>query len=275
MSLEETQQLQRFGVSPLKGLKGICPKIHLLQGKGIRLLAVTESTLQKAMELELRKAGIKILSDANAPDAGLFTVTISIEHVEDFPLFNVGATVSLSQHVGLLRDPKLRTRSSTWPLFPTPITYCARLNDLRDLPKNIVVNQSKRFCNDYLAANPKAQVKKRKARTGTIDAIPDDKMTWVKCTNPQCEAEYEMGLKAYYKTVQKRLDPRSLMTPALICEKCSKPSLYQANKCGNPNCGIVFLRGSVPNDFADRCPECGRSDTEEYRKKRSRERNLR
>ena len=248
------------------------PKVHLFPREGVHLPLVTESTLQKAMVLELRKAGIKILSDANDPDAGLFTVTISIEHVEGFPLFNVGAAVSLSQHVGLLRDPKLRTRGSTWPLFPMPITYCARLNDLQDLPNNIVINQTKRFCNDYLAANQKAQVKKRKARTGTIDSISDDRMTWVKCTNPQCEAEYEMGLKAYFKAVEKHLDPRSLMTPALICNKCGKPSIYKAFKCGNPNCQIVFFSGSVPNDFSDRCPECGRSEVEENRKKRARER---
>lgn len=271
ISLEEKQQLRRFGVSTLKGLTGVCPKVHLFPREGIRLLVVTENTLQTTMELELRKAGIKILSDANDPDAGLFTLTITIDKVEDFPLFSVGAGVSLSQHVGLLRNPKLRSHGSTWPLIPTPITYCVRLNVLEGLLKDIVADQSKKFCNDYLAANQRKQVKERKARAGTIDSIPDDKMTWVKCNNPQCKAEYEMSLKAYYKSVQKRFDPRTVMTPALICEKCGKPSLYKACKCGNPDCAVVFFCGSVPNDFFDRCPECGRSETEEIRKKRKRE----
>ena len=208
MSLEERPQLQRFGISTLKGLTGVCPKVHIFPHEGVQLPLVTESTLQTAMELELQKAGIKILSDANDPEAGLLTMTIMIDEVEGFPLFSVGAVVSLSQHVGLVRNPKIQTRGSTWPLNPTPITYCARLNALEDLLKDLVVDQSKKFCNDYLAANPKAEVKKRKAHIGTLDRIPDDRMTWVKCDNPQCKAEYEMGLKAYYKAVEKRFDPR-------------------------------------------------------------------
>lgn len=103
---------------------------------------------------------------------------------------------------------------------------------------------------------------------GTIDDIPDDKMVWVKCNNPQCKAEYQMGEKSYHKAVQARMDPRSLATPALICEKCGKASVYKAEKCTNPDCGVVFFSNSVPNDHADRCPECGRSETEEIRKRR-------
>lgn len=103
---------------------------------------------------------------------------------------------------------------------------------------------------------------------GTINDIPDDKMTWVKCNNPQCKAEYQMGEKAYHKAIQERMDPRSLATPSLICEKCGKASVYKAVKCANSECGAIFFSGSVPNDFADRCPECGKSETEEIRLRR-------
>jgi len=113
------------------------------------------------------------------------------------------------------------------------------------------------------------QITSQRKETGGIDSIPDDKMTWVKCNNPQCKAEYEMSEKQYYKDIQARLNPAAMMsTPALICEKCGKPSVYKAEKCGNPNCGVVFLANSVPNDFADRCPKCGRSENEEIRKAR-------
>lgn len=276
ISLEEKEQLRRFGVSTLEGLKGVYPKVLLFPREGVRLPLVTERTLQTAMELELRKAGIKILNDPNDPEAGL-TMTITIDKVKGFPLYSVGALVSLSQNVGLLRNPKLQTHGATWPLFPTPITYCAGEDVLEDMLKNVVVDHSKKFCDDYFAANQKTQALKPKARPGTIDSIPDDKMTWMKCNNPQCKAEYEMSLKGYYKSIQKRMDLRSLMTPALICKKCGKPSIYKAYKCGNPGCGIVFLSNSVPNDFADRCPKCGRSETEEMRKERKKikERTLR
>ncbi len=104
---------------------------------------------------------------------------------------------------------------------------------------------------------------------GGINDIPDSKMTWVLCNNPACKAEYQMSEKQYYKEIQERLNPAAMMsTPALICQTCSKPSVYKAYKCGNPSCGKVFLANSVPNDFPDRCPECKRSETEEIRKAR-------
>ncbi len=104
---------------------------------------------------------------------------------------------------------------------------------------------------------------------GGIDSLPDDKMTWVKCANPQCKAEYEMSQKKYFEEVQARINPAALMsTPAITCQKCNKPSVYKAYKCGNPSCGTVFVENSVPNDFPDRCPQCKRSETEEIRKAR-------
>jgi hypothetical protein len=103
---------------------------------------------------------------------------------------------------------------------------------------------------------------------GGIDSIPDDEMTWVKCNNPACRAEYEMGRKAYYEAVNERLDPMAMTAPPLICKECQKPSVFDAEKCANPACGIVFLKGSVPNDFQDRCPKCKQSAEEEKRKAR-------
>jgi len=104
---------------------------------------------------------------------------------------------------------------------------------------------------------------------GGIESLPDDVMTWVKCRNPDCKAEYQMSEKEYLKEMQKRINPAAMMsTPALICQKCNKPSVYQAYKCGNPSCNTVFFANSVPNDFPDRCPACKRSETEEIRKAR-------
>jgi hypothetical protein len=103
---------------------------------------------------------------------------------------------------------------------------------------------------------------------GGLDTIPSDKMTWVKCNNPSCNAEYEMSEREFYKLQQERLNPMARTAPALTCEKCGKDSLYKAEKCANPSCGAVFISGSVPNDFADRCPKCKQSATEEIRKRR-------
>jgi len=101
---------------------------------------------------------------------------------------------------------------------------------------------------------------------GTIDSISDSEMTWVKCRNKDCGAEYQMGLKVYYKEVQANTNQLMPSAPALICKKCGKLSLYRAEKC--EKCGKVFFCASVPNDFPDRCPYCGYSKTEAIRKAR-------
>jgi hypothetical protein len=104
---------------------------------------------------------------------------------------------------------------------------------------------------------------------GGIDDISEDERTWVKCRNSECNAEYEIALKGYYKYMEENADPLARSAPGLPCEKCGKNSAFIAEKCGNPDCAIVFTKGSVPNDFVDRCPECKRSETEEIRKKRA------
>jgi hypothetical protein len=99
-----------------------------------------------------------------------------------------------------------------------------------------------------------------------IDSIPASELTWVKCNNPACNAEYQMSKQEYFKERQKRLNPAARTVPPITCKECGKESLYQADKC--PNCGTIFILGSVPNDFADRCPKCKHSATEDSRKRR-------
>jgi len=99
-------------------------------------------------------------------------------------------------------------------------------------------------------------------RSGGIVAIPEGKMTWVKCNNPACKAEYEIGLNTYYEEVKKR------MKPVITCQKCGKESVYRAFKCQNPDCGFIFIEGSSgANDFSDRCPKCKHSSALESRRR--------
>jgi predicted Zn-ribbon and HTH transcriptional regulator len=103
-------------------------------------------------------------------------------------------------------------------------------------------------------------------RSSGIESISEEDMTWVICNNPSCKAEHQIGKREYYRTIQKRMEPTATSVPALVCEKCGQESLFRAEKCGE--CGLIFARGSVANDFADRCPKCGYSQTEEQRKRR-------
>ncbi len=110
---------------------------------------------------------------------------------------------------------------------------------------------------------------RRSGGDGGIEDIPEEQMTWIKCNNPNCKAEYEMGLKKYHEYIRENMNPMAMVAPPVVCPKCGEQSGLRAEKCQNPDCAIVFIRGSVPNDFADRCPECGRSETEESRRRRT------
>jgi hypothetical protein len=109
---------------------------------------------------------------------------------------------------------------------------------------------------------------RRGGGSGSIADISPDEMLWIKCNNPNCKVEYEMSKQAFYKYVEENIDPMARVTPPVVCEECGKESGLRAEKCQNPDCGVVFFRSSVPGDHADRCPECGLSETEESRKRR-------
>lgn len=115
------------------------------------------------------------------------------------------------------------------------------------------------------ANSPEPESRSQGKKTSGLESI---EMLWVKCNNPDCEAEYQTSKRGYFEYAQKHIDPMAMVAPPAVCKKCGKESIYRAEKCGNPDCGLVFFRGTVPNDFADRCPECGYSETEEIRKRR-------
>ncbi len=97
------------------------------------------------------------------------------------------------------------------------------------------------------------------------EGISSTDMTWVKCKS--CSAEYQMKIRDFYEEIKANTDPKMvIVTPGLKCKECGKNTVYQAIKCSNPACGIVFFKGSVPRDLEDRCPKCKQSATEESRK---------
>lgn len=108
---------------------------------------------------------------------------------------------------------------------------------------------------------------RRRGSAGGINSLSDSDMMWVKCNNPDCKAEYQMGKKAFYKAQQERFNPMARTAPPITCKECGKDSLFQAVKC--ENCGNVFIQGiSGQNDFPDRCPKCKHSATEDSRRRR-------
>jgi hypothetical protein len=101
--------------------------------------------------------------------------------------------------------------------------------------------------------------------------IPANEKVWLLCGG--CELSWEMGMREYYEYLAKHQNPLSMEQPGVLCGGCGEEGGYRAEKCGK--CGLIFGRGSVAHDFADRCPECGFSGAEESRKdaRRAREAN--
>lgn len=90
---------------------------------------------------------------------------------------------------------------------------------------------------------------------------------WMMCANPDCGAQYELDKKEYVEAMRGQDQAMMMMTvPALTCKECGQQTAYQAVKC--EKCETVFFRNSVPNDYSDRCPQCGFSAIEEKRSKR-------
>ena len=104
----------------------------------------------------------------------------------------------------------------------------------------------------------------RSGGSGGIKALERGVIYWVKCTNPDCEHEWEMDRKDYFQYLKDNQDPMSMAAPGIVCDQCDEESGYRAEKC--EECELIFTRGSVPHDFADRCPECSHSKTERLRK---------
>ncbi|MHC4213814.1 MAG: hypothetical protein ACYSWP_10625 [Planctomycetota bacterium] len=101
-----------------------------------------------------------------------------------------------------------------------------------------------------------------------LKGIPEGKIQWVTCRNDKCGANYEMQMREFYRQLEeltKKNTSMTLMSPALICEKCNEESIYKAFKC--LECETVFEGNIKRGDFEDRCPKCGYSDIKIRREK--------
>lgn len=104
----------------------------------------------------------------------------------------------------------------------------------------------------------------QRRRTARLPA--KDERVWVKCR--ACGEGYQMTARQYH--VESEEKSKVSGTPWLLaqvtCRECGEQSISRAEKC--ESCGCLFLRGTDPADFPDRCPECSFSKTEAQRKKR-------
>jgi len=97
-----------------------------------------------------------------------------------------------------------------------------------------------------------------------IEGIQRGTLTWVKCNNPDCNAEYEMDVKDYFDEYKKAVAPSPTELAPLTCKKCGQQSVYKGEKC--TKCGKVFYPATVRGDYPDRCTYCNYSVMEAKKK---------
>lgn len=228
--------------------------------------------IKAGVEFQLRQHGVKVLSDAGmllAENHPRLYINLYPHIDEKVGIVSVSISVELHEYVMLIRSTSKVANAVTWKSR----TLSIRESNRPDKLKEDIKDRVGRFINSYLAVNPKQKRKGQKVLS-TIDSIQETKLTWVLCRNDECKAAYQMGLREYFEYIQANANPMG-PAPTLTCKKCGKQTVFRAFKCKNPDCGIVFVAGSVPNDFHDRCPKCGHSETEEIRKRRKRTRDSR
>jgi hypothetical protein len=99
-----------------------------------------------------------------------------------------------------------------------------------------------------------------KSGDSTQAAYLKGKTVWLQCTNPDCADVYEILELDYNAALEKQTD---FSVPlALKCQKCRKDTAIRVHKC--EQCGNVWPYGPGKfGDYADRCPKCGVSKTEQ------------
>jgi len=255
----------------LDGLEGVLVSTGFGLPDVIKCAGVSEKEFRSEMKTLLSKHGIKVYSfgeyeESNRMPALVLQVS-AVECKEQAGHYAVFMRLGLWQRVMLLTEPMRSDSAMTWQ-----VSSRGMMNKefLYDELKSMWEQLAAKFINDFPGAIPKAAAVKGKSE---IDELERGVLYWVMCTNPDCEHKWQMDRKDYFMYMREHQDPMVLEAPAFVCPKCSEASGYRAVKC--EKCGLIFIRGTVAHDYADRCPECGHSKTEVLRKEaRSRDEQM-
>lgn len=144
----------------LEGLQGVDVMIVGLNPE-VEKYGLTEEKLQKDVESILRQNSIRVLSfeetmQVAGTPALLINLSFKIKPETGYAAITV--IVQLSQKVFLARDATKHCRASTWSCGSTSIMNTNNIKGVQDIVKGYV----NRFCDDYLAANPKTKGEKPK-----------------------------------------------------------------------------------------------------------------
>lgn len=141
----------------LRGLPGVNVLVEALTAEAERN-GLTRAQIQTDVELRLRKAGIRVLSETErdeTPGRPFLYVTVNARKARSTPLYAFSIHVALAQRVLLERDPQISSLAETWSISSTGIVGESHL---RELTRSEIADRVDAFLNAYLAVNPSGDV---------------------------------------------------------------------------------------------------------------------
>ena len=146
---------ERYGErESLAGLGGVYVLVEDM-APDVERNGLTRSTLQTDVEVKLRQAGIRVLTEAEravAPGSPFLYLRVATMKSDGVGLYAVDIDLELNQEVRLTRNPAITSLARTWSAGGwVGIIGSRNLSRVRDTVRDAV----DQFLNDYLAANPK------------------------------------------------------------------------------------------------------------------------
>lgn len=142
-----------YARATLQGVTGVHVLVESLKAE-VERQGLTTAQLQTGVELRLRKAGIRVLSEkerAETPGSPFLSVTVNVFKQKSPFLYAFAIHVALTQLVLLARDPTIISSAETWSTSSVGI---AGGNRLRGIRGDIAAGVDK-FIHAYRAENPK------------------------------------------------------------------------------------------------------------------------
>ncbi len=138
----------------MRGLPGVCVRVEYLSRKAEEA-GLERDSVQRTVELELRKAGIKVLSEEEWKNTSGFPhlhITLGTSYQENDSLVGFAVTVELKQHVVLARDASKECIAVTWRTLSAGSVGAGNIDLIRT---GALVEDLEIFLNDWFTVNPK------------------------------------------------------------------------------------------------------------------------
>jgi hypothetical protein len=137
-----------LGKESLKGLSAVRVIVEDFSAQIVDA-GLHNDQIQQDVELRLRKAGIKVVSQ-DTSSAPFINVVIGGVKVPRTNGTAYAMTLTLSQYVILERDPSIRVSAETWSAS-LAVGYVINATEIRNQLGDVVDS----FINDYLSQNPR------------------------------------------------------------------------------------------------------------------------